>query len=104
MLVTNRHKLVAVPALMFVVKAEDVAEFVRGHPFRLPPPKRGDVDIHASALAETIVAGVIAGVGLAGEVNVFNLVRAWDEADLRAGIHPPLDGAFNQGLLGFAKL
>src|SRR5262245_59427225 len=37
--VVDRDKAVAVPALVFVKEAEDVAEFVGGHPWSLTPPK-----------------------------------------------------------------
>jgi hypothetical protein len=33
-------ELVAVPTLVLVIKTEDVAEFVRGHPFLLAPPEK----------------------------------------------------------------
>ncbi len=65
----NRHEFVAIPALVFVVEAEDVTEFVSGHPVRLPPPECRDVDLHASALAEAVAAGVVSSIGLAGEMK-----------------------------------
>src|SRR6185503_3830259 len=46
-LVMNRHVLVTVPALVFVMEAQHVAQFVDGHPFSLPPPKSRDVNVHA---------------------------------------------------------
>ena len=46
MFVMNGHKLVAVPALVFVMEAQHVAQFVGEHPFPLPPPKGGNVDVN----------------------------------------------------------
>jgi len=97
--VMDGDELVAIPALVLVKKSEDVAEFVRGHPFILPPPERGDVDVGALALLEADMAGVVAGIGLAGEVGVFHLGRARDEFYFRTGVQPALHRAQGDGLL-----
>jgi hypothetical protein len=39
----NRHELVTIPALVFVVESEHVAEFVSGHPFSMSPAEGRDV-------------------------------------------------------------
>jgi hypothetical protein len=39
-----------------------------------------------------------------GETDVFDLIRAWDEAELCAGIQPALHGAQGQGLLQLGQL
>ena len=51
------------------------------------------------SLYKPIAARVVAGVCLAGEVNVFNLVRAGDELNASAGIHPSLHGFEHRFLL-----
>lgn len=91
-LVVDGHELVAVPALMFVMEAEHVAEFVGGHPFALPPPEGRDVDVHPRARLKAVAARVVTGIGLAGEVDVLDLVGTRDEPDARAGVHPALHG------------
>src|SRR5580765_5212315 len=97
-LVMNRHVPVAVPALVFVMEAQHVAQFVGRHPFSLPPPKSRDVHVHAGALAKSVPARVVAGIRLAGEVDVFDLVRTRNEPNACAGVHPPPHG-LEHGLL-----
>jgi len=102
-LVMDGDELVAVPALVFVKKAEDVAEFMRRHPFQITPPECGDVDVGALSFDESDVAGVVAGVGLTSEVDIFNFRGARDEFYLCAGVHPALHRTQSQCLLLFRE-
>ncbi|MDB6110080.1 MAG: hypothetical protein JWR69_1830, partial [Pedosphaera sp.] len=94
---------IAIPARVFVEKAERVAEFVRGHPLRLTPPKSCDVDVRAHPFVKAHTARVVARVRFAGEMDILNLVRARDEGEVRAGVHPALHRALGEHLLRFAE-
>src|ERR1035438_6090770 len=85
-LIMDGDTLVSVPALVLVKEAKDMAEFVGRHPFPLAPPEGGDVDVGANAFLEPDQAGVVAGVGVAREVDVFHLRRARNEGYPRAGV------------------
>ena len=98
-LVVDGHKLVTVPTLVFVMKAQGMAELVRRHPFPLAPPERSDVDVGADAFLEPDAARIVSGAGVAGKVDILRLSGARNERDVRAGVHPALHRFQDIGLL-----
>ena len=59
---------------------------MRGHHSPCRHAEGRDIDVHARARPKTIPASVVARVGVAGEVDVFDLIRPRDERDSRAGV------------------
>src|SRR6266850_180853 len=95
----NRDKIVAVPSLVFVEKAENVPQFMGNHPFLLPPPERRDVNLRSLPFLVSDQAGVIACGQIAGKVNIFCLVGVRNEVNLSSGVLPSLYGALDDSLL-----
>ena len=84
---------------MFVMEAEHMAQFVSGHPFALPPPKGGNVNVRMRAAFEAREAGIISRLRSTGELDVLCLSGVWNESDPRARVHPSLHGLIHRGLL-----
>lgn len=95
----DRDVIVAVPTLVLMVKAEDMPQFMDNHPFLLPPPKRRDINLRSRSFFVSHQTGVVSVRQIAGEEDVFLLIRARNETDLRTGIQPMLHAALGDGLL-----
>src|SRR5262245_31129286 len=99
MFVMDGDVAISIPTLVLVEKAERMAKFMGRHPRTLPPPESGDVDLQPRSFAEAVKGGVVAGISLAREVDVFCLGGARNEFNICAGIHPKLHRFF-----GFRRL
>src|SRR4051794_10125656 len=71
-LVVDRDILIPIPAGMLMEKPQNMPKFMYRHPIALSPPESGNVNFGPLPFFETYMTGIVAGIGLSGELHIFD--------------------------------